>query len=152
MCTVLFKNNSCEVPEFSTYCDEGGFAVSETDATMPVNSIWLCYPGNKNIGGNPLYHEMAHLLQQIIFESTSDHQFYQTLPDLVDQAYERQIVSRYFPAGEVWAVAVERYMMDGGVDYKSSYSSLQMIKKEYLEMYDLTTRHFPTSPADYCQF
>ena len=79
---------------------EGGFAMSETDATMPVNASWLCYPGNKNIGGNPLYHEMAHSLQHIIFESMNDLEFYELLPDLIDQAYERKIVQKDFPAGQ----------------------------------------------------
>ena len=148
----LFKRSSCELPEFKTYCEEGGFAMSETDATMPVNSSWLCYPGNKNIGGNPLYHEMAHSLQHIIFESMNDLDFYKTLPDLIDQAYQRKIVERDFPAGEVWAVAVEGYMMDGGIDYKSSYSSRNSIRREHPEMYDLIVKYFPTSPTDYCQF
>ena len=148
----LFSNNSCELPEFTTYCDEGGFAMSETDATMPVNASWLCYPGNKNIGGNPLFHEMAHSLQHIIFESTNDQYFYQTLPNLIDQAYERQLVEQDFPAGEVWAVAVEGYMMDGGVAYKASYSSRLMIKNKHPEMFDLITKYFPTAPTIYCQF
>ena len=148
----LFKSSTCELPEFQTYCEEGGFAMSETDATMPVNASWLCYPGNKNIGGNPLYHEMAHSLQHIIFESMNDLEFYKVLPDLIDQAYERKIVERDFPAGEVWAVAVEGYMMDGGKDYKSSYSSRNFIKREHPEMYDLIVKYFPESPTDYCQF
>ena len=148
----LFKRSTCELPEFHTYCEEGGFAMSETDATMPVNASWLCYPGNKNIGGNPLYHEMAHSLQHIIFESMNDLEFYELLPDLIDQAYERKIVPEDFPAGEVWAVAVEGYMMDGGEDYKSSYSSRDFIKREHPEMYDLIVKYFPKSPTDYCQF
>ena len=126
--------------------------MSETDATMPVNASWLCYPGNKNIGGNPLYHEMAHSLQHIIFESMNELKFYEILPDLIDQAYERKIVPEDFPAGEVWAVAVEGYMMDGGKAYKSSYSSRNLIKREHPEMYDLIVKYFPKSPTDYCRF
>ena len=148
----LFERNTCELPEFQTYCEEGGFAMSETDATMPVNASWLCYPGNKNIGGNPLYHEMAHSLQHIVFESMNDLEFYEVLPDLIDQAYERKIVQKDFPAGEVWAVAVEGYMMDGGKEYKSSYSSRNFIKRKHPEMYDLIVKYFPKSPTDYCQF
>ena len=148
----LFRNSTCELPEFQTYCEEGGFAMSETDATMPVNARWLCYPGNKNIGGNPLYHEMAHSLQHIIFESMNDLKFYELLPDLIDQAYKRKIVPEDFPAGEVWAVAVEGYMMDGGKAYKSSYSSRNLIKREHPKMYDLIVKYFPKSPTDYCQF
>ena len=148
----LFKRSTCELPEFETYCEEGGFAMSETDATMPVNASWLCYPENKNIGGNPLYHEMAHSLQHIIFESMNDLEFYELLPDLIDQAYERKIVQKDFPAGEVWAVAVEGYMMDGGEDYKSSYSSRNFIRREHPEMYDLIVKYFPKSPTDYCRF
>ena len=86
----------------------------ETDATMTVNSDWLCYPGNKEIGGNPLFHEWAHSMQHIIFESTNDLYIYERLPDLIDQAYRRNIASRQMPAGEVWAIAVEGDMMDGG--------------------------------------
>ena len=148
----LFKRSTCELPEFQTYCEEGGFAMSETDATMPVNASWLCYPGNKNIGGNPLYHEMAHSLQHIVFGSMNDLEFYEVLPDLIDQAYERKIVQKDFPAGEVWAVAVEGYMMDGGKDYKSSYSSRNLIKRDHPEMYDLIVKYFPKSPTDYCRF
>ena len=95
---------------------------------------------------------MAHSLQHIIFESMNDLDFYKTLPDLIDQAYQRKIVERDFPAGEVWAVAVEGYMMDGGIDYKSSYSSRNSIRREHPEMYDLIVKYFPTSPTDYCQF
>ena len=57
-----------------------------------------------------------------------------------------------FPAGEVWAVAVEDHIMDGGKDYKSSYSSRNFIKREHPEMYDLIVKYFPKSPTDYCKF
>ena len=61
-----------------------------------------------------MFHEWAHSMQHIIFESTNDLYFYERLPDLIDQAYRRNIAPRQMPAGEVWAIAFEGYMMDGG--------------------------------------
>ena len=57
-----------------------------------------------------------------------------------------------FPAGEIWAVAVEGYMIDGGKYYKSSYSRRNSIKREHPEMYDLIVKYFPKSPTNYCRF
>ena len=148
----LFRKNTCTLPEFDTFCEDGGFAMSETDATMTVNSDWLCYPGNKEIGGNPLFHEWAHSMQHIIFESTNDLYFYERLPSLIDQAYRRNIAPRQMPAGEVWAIAVEGYMMDGGKRFKDSYHSREYIKKKHPEMYQMIIRYFPTTPSNYCRF
>ena len=72
--------------------------------------------------------------------------------DLIDQAYRRNIASRQMPAGEVWAIAVEGYMMDGGKRFKDSYHSREYIKKKHPEMYQMITRYFPTTPSNYCRF
>ena len=148
----LFKTNTCELPEYSNGCEDGGLAQMEMDATSPINANWLCYPGNIDTGGNPLYHELAHSLQHIILESINDLYFYQTLPTIIKQAYDRRLVAPNFSAGEVWAVAVEGYMMDGGPEFKETYFSRRWIQQEHPEMYQLITRYFPTSPTDYCKF
>lgn len=64
--------------------------MSEMDATITVNAEWLCYPGNKSIGGNPLYHEMAHSLQHIIFESTYDLFFMKDYQNLLIKLTKRK--------------------------------------------------------------
>ena len=148
----LFKTNTCELPEYSNGCEDGGLAQMEMDATSPINANWLCYPGNIDTGGNPIYHELAHSLQHIILESINDLYFYQTLPTIIKQAYDRRLVAPNFSAGEVWAVAVEGYMMDGGPEFKETYFSRRWIQQEHPEMYQLITRYFPTSPTDYCKF
>ena len=148
----LFTRSTCQLPEFRRNCEEGGFAQSETDATSPINASWLCYRGNYSVGGNPLFHEIAHSLQHVILESENDTYFYETLLELIQQAYDRKLVDKNFPAGELWAVAVEGYMMDGGPAYKDVYYSREWIQREHPEMYQLIRRYFPTSPTYYCQF
>lgn len=48
----------------------------EMNATSPINANWLCYPGNRDTEGDPVYHEITHSLEHITFESINDLHFY----------------------------------------------------------------------------
>ena len=159
----LFYGNTSVLPEYRNQKDPGGFSMGLTDTSMTANASWLCYPGNWDIGGNPVIHELVHSLNHIVFETTNETYFYERIYDLALSAIERGIYGDFEQhlqdgeeqdithlVGEYWAISVEGYIMDRGPGFKSSHFSRQWIKENDPGVYELIRRYFPKKEWTYC--
>ena len=151
------------LPEYPHENEPGGFAMGLTDASMTANSAWLCYPGNWDVGGNPVIHEMAHTINHVVFETMNETYFYEKVYDLALSAIKRGVLGDFeqhlqegeeqelgHMIGEYWAIAVEGYVMNRGPKFKNSHYSHEWIKKNDPKLYDLIRRYFPKKPWTYC--
>ena len=151
------------LPEYPHENEPGGFAMGLTDASMTANSAWLCYPGNWEIGGNPVIHEMAHTINHVVFETTNETYFYERVYDLALSAINRGVLGNFeqhlqegeeqeigHMIGEYWAIAVEGYIMNRGPKFKNSHYSHEWIKENDPKLYDLIRRYYPKQPWSYC--
>ena len=157
------RGNSSELPEFKGTGETGGFAMSMTDAAMTANAGWLCYPGNYDIGGDPVIHEMVHSLNHLVFDAKNETYFYNLIYKLAQKSIKAGLLAKLeqeldkgqeqevsHKVGEFWAMAVEGFIMDNGPRFKDSYYSRDWIKKNDPDLYKLITRYFPTEPWNYC--
>ncbi len=155
--------NNGELPEYPNSDEEGGLAMGITDSSMTANAGWLCYPGNYDIGGDPVIHELVHSIQHVVFDSTNELYFYEKIMPLAESAWERGLMKPYFDDwsgskeekkhaifGEYWAMSVEGYIMNRGKRFKSTHYSRDWIKDNDPELYELITFYFPTEEWDYC--
>lgn len=158
----LFEGSANTLPEFPNADEPGGFAMGISDATMTANYEWLCFPGNVDIGGNPVIHELAHTVEHIIFEAQNDTYFFSQIGPMAEAAIDRGIYgnfeqtlpegeeqNRSHLVGEYWAQTVEGYIMNGGSAFKNSHYSHKWIQENDPDLYQLITRYFPTEPFDY---
>ena len=155
--------NTSVLPEYRNEREPGGFAMGLTDTSMTANASWLCFPGNWDIGGNPVIHELVHTLNHIVFELTNETYFYERIYDLALSAIERGIYGDYEQylqdgqeqdmshlVGEYWAISVEGYIMNRGPRFKSSHFTREWIEKNDPEVYKLIQRYFPKKEWTYC--
>ena len=155
--------NNGELPEYRGSDEEGGLAMGITDSSMTANAAWLCYPGNYDIGGDPVIHELVHSIQHIVFDSTNELHFYERIMPLAQSAWERGLMKPYFDDwsgskedkkhaifGEYWAMSVEGYIMNRGKKFKNTHYSHDWIKDNDPKLYELITYYFPTEEWDYC--
>jgi len=158
----LFEGSTSTLPEFPGVDEPGGFAMGLNDAAMTANYEWLCFPGNVDIGGNPVIHELAHTIEHIIFEDQNDSYFFSRIGPMAEAAIDRGIYGNFkqnLPEGEeqnlshligeYWAQTVEGYVMNGGPEFKNSHYSHDWIQENDPELYKLITRYFPTEEFDY---
>ena len=148
----LFIENASELPEYGPdFAGEiGGFAQTRTDTNFTGNATWLCYPGNWDIGGNPAIHELAHVIEHLVFEETNETYWFNRIIKLADDARERGVSPPGSPLGEYWAQAVEGYIMNKGDRFKSYWPTREDIKINHPGLYELLIRYFPTEEWDYC--
>ena len=155
--------NTSVLPEYRNEREPGGFAMGLTDTSMTANASWLCFPGNWDIGGNPVIHELVHTLNHIVFELTNETYFYERIYDLALSAIERGIYGDFEQylqdgqeqdmshlVGEYWAISVEGYIMNRGPRFKSSHFTREWIEKNDPEVYQLIQRYFPKKEWTYC--
>ena len=157
--------DSSSLPEYKGTDEEGGFAMGMTDTSMTANADWLCRPGNYDIGGDPVIHELAHTINHVVFEETNEHYFYERIFKIAEHSIKNGIFDTGFKQnleenqtqnmsnymGEFWAMTVEGYMMDKK-DFKNPpYDTRDSIKKVDPKLYDLITRYFPTDPWEFCK-
>lgn len=155
--------NTSVLPEYRNEREPGGFAMGLTDTSMTANASWLCFPGNWDIGGNPVIHELVHTLNHIVFELTNETYFYERIYDLALSAIERGIYGDFEQylqdgqeqdmshlVGEYWAISVEGYIMNRGPRFKSSHYSREWIQKNDPGVYELIQRYFPKKEWTYC--
>ena len=155
--------NTSVLPEYRNEREPGGFAMGLTDTSMTANASWLCFPGNWDIGGNPVIHELVHTLNHIVFELTNETYFYERIYDLALSAIERGIYGDFEQylqdgqeqdmshlVGEYWAISVEGYIMNRGPRFKSSHFTREWIEKNDPEVYKLIQRYFPKKEWTYC--
>ena len=160
----LFGDSSSELPEFPNIDEPGGFAMGISDTAMTASYKWLCFPGNVDIGGNPVIHELAHTIEHIIFEDQNDTYFFSRIGPMAEAAISRGIYGDYEQnlsegeeqnrshlIGEYWAQSVEGYIMNGGPDFKNSHFSHEWIEENDPDMYDLITRYFPKEDFAYVE-
>ena len=151
------------LPEYQNEREPGGFAMGLTDTSMTANASWLCFPGNWDIGGNPVIHELVHTLNHIVFELTNETYFYERIYDLALSAIDRGIYGDFKQylqdgqeqdmshlVGEYWAISVEGYIMNRGPRFKSSHFTREWIEKNDPEVYQLIQRYFPKEDWTYC--
>jgi len=156
-------SNTSVLPEYPNEEEPGGFSMGLTDTSMTANASWLCYPGNWNIGGNPVIHELVHSLNHIVFETTNETYFYERINDLALSAIERGIYGDFEQhlkdgeeqdishlVGEYWAISVEGYIMNRGLRFKSSHYSREWIKENDPGVYELIRRYYPKADWTYC--
>ena len=152
-----------ELPEYRDEDEDGGLAMGITDSSMTANAGWICYPGNYDIGGDPVIHELVHSIQHIVFDTTNELYFYERIMPLAKSAWERGLMKPYFDDwsgskedkkhaifGEYWAMSVEGYIMNRGKKFKSTHYSHDWIKDNDPELYELITHYFPTEEWEYC--
>ena len=158
----LFEGSTSSLPEFPDTDEPGGFAMGISDTAMTANYQWLCFPGNVDIGGNPVIHELAHTIEHIIFEDQNDTYFFSRIGPMAEAAISRGIYGEFEQTladgeeqqrshliGEYWAQSVEGYIMDGGPEFKNSHFSHEWIEENDPDMYNLITRYFPTEEFAY---
>ena len=161
---ALFGDSAGELPEFPDSDEPGGFAMGMTDTAMTASYKWLCFPGNVDIGGNPVIHELAHTIEHIIFENQNDTYFFSRIGPMAEAAIDRGIYGEFEQTlaegedqdrshliGEYWAQSVEGYIMNGGPDFKNSHFSHEWINENDPDMFDLITRYFPTADFAYVE-
>ena len=150
------------LPEYPDENEPGGFAMGMTDVSMTANAAWLCYPGNWDIGGDPIIHEMVHTINHIVFEEINETHFYERIYELALDAIDREIfvVGEQHIAdgssqnishivGEYWAISVEGYIMDRA-GFKRSHDTRDWIRENDPNLYKLITRYFPTEDWEFC--
>ena len=156
------EGDSSVLPEYPDENEPGGFAMGMTDASMTANAAWLCYPGNWDIGGNPVIHELAHTINHVVFEEINEVFFYERVYDLALGAINNGI---YIPGeqyleegvqsdisnhmGEYWANSIEGYIMNRP-GFKYSHDTRDWIAENDPQLYELITRYFPTDEWTFC--
>ena len=150
------------LPEYPDSNEPGGFAMGMTDVSMTANPGWLCYPGNWDIGGDPVIHEMVHTINHVVFEEINETYFYERIYELALDAIDRDIfvvgeqhiedgssqdISHI--VGEYWAISVEGYIMDRP-GFKRSHDTRDWIRENDPNLYELITRYFPTEDWEFC--
>ena len=150
------------LPEYPDENEPGGFAMGMTDVSMTANAGWLCYPGNWDIGGDPVIHEMVHTINHVVFEEINEAYFYERIYELALDAIDRDIfvvgeqhiqdgssqdISHI--VGEYWAISVEGYIMDRP-GFKRSHDTRDWIRENDPNLYELITRYFPTEDWEFC--
>ena len=148
----LFVENASELPEFGPdFAGEiGGFAQGRNDTTFTANATWQCYDGNLAAGGNPVIHELGHVLNHLVFEETNEMYWYDRVTKFAYEARENGTMPPESPLGEYWAQAVEGYIMNKGEAFKGLFPTREDIAEKHPGIYDLLTRYLPTEPWDYC--
>ena len=156
------EGDSSVLPEYPDSNEPGGFSMGMTDVSMTANAAWLCYPGNWDIGGNPVIHELAHTINHVVFEEINEVFFYERVYDLALDAINNGI---YIPGeqylgegvqsdisnhmGEYWANSVEGYIMNRP-GFKYSHDTRDWIAENDPQLYELITRYYPTDEWEYC--
>lgn len=96
------EGDSSVLPEFQYTDEPGGFAMGMTDVAMTANAGWLCYPGNRDEGGDPVLHEMVHTINHIVFEQINKTYFYERIYYLALSAIDKNVFHRIFPKSSTW--------------------------------------------------
>ena len=159
----LFSEDHAELPEYEEF-EPGGAAMGMTEATMTANARWQCYPGNWNVGGNTVIHEMVHTINHVVFEEINETYFYERIYKIGLKSIETGLfdttmtstriknsdydITNYL--GEFWAVTSEGYIMDRP-GFKKSYDTHDWIAKNDPDSYALLTQYFPIEPWEYCK-
>jgi len=148
----LFVENASELPEYGPDMagEVGGFAQGRTDANMTGNATWQCYNGNWVAGGNPVIHELGHVINHLVFEETNEVYWYNRIAKLANDAREKGTMPASSPLGEYWAQAVEGYIMNKGEAFKGLFPTREDIAQKHPELYELLTKYLPTESWDYC--
>ena len=159
----LFHKDRTELPEYDEP-EPGGTAMTHTEATMTANANWMCYPGNWDMGGNTVIHEMVHTINHVVFEEINETYFYERIfkiglnsieAGLFDTTWasHRPDSQKYDAArflGEFWAITSEGYIMDSP-GFKESHDTRQWIAENDPDVYELHTQYWPTEPWEYCK-
>ena len=160
--SLFYGEDTSMLPEFHDIYEPGGFSTGPLDAAMTANAQWLCFPGHIDRGGHPIFHEMVHTINHVVFEQLNDTYFYERIYQLAERAVESGVFKpgeQYLGSedvagkrewiGEYWATTVEGYLMDRA-GFKNSHDTRDWIQANDPDLYDLIIRYFPTEPWDHC--